>query len=176
MNLDELWEKALNNTQILRSRLSNLFTFEATQLPYIFLAESSVNLGDTVLRKGKVYADKPLIILPKNFPQFEGFKFKEDFATDQEQVRTFLLMRGMNLPSLKYSNLTYKLDIYEGTLNKATDELSKELEKKEDVHTGLITGPEEAWQFSIIIYVSTLAAKSMSSDIINLFNKYRKKK
>jgi hypothetical protein len=66
MNIQDGWEKALKNTRIIRPRSKDLLTFEATEVPYILLSESSVNLGDTVVRKGRMMVEKPAIILPNN--------------------------------------------------------------------------------------------------------------
>jgi hypothetical protein len=57
MNIQEGWEKALKTTQIIRARAQSLETYSATQLPYIFLAESAVNSGDTVVRRGEVMVE-----------------------------------------------------------------------------------------------------------------------
>ncbi len=43
MDIQELWEHARKRTEILRMRLQDLSTCESTRVPYIFLAESSVN-------------------------------------------------------------------------------------------------------------------------------------
>ena len=75
MDITDRWEKALKKTEIIRSRVQALSTFEATELPYIFLAESSVNIGDSVVRKGKILVEKPNIIMPENLPFLEGFDF-----------------------------------------------------------------------------------------------------
>ena len=78
MNIQDGWEKALKYTKIIRPRPKDLLTFEATEVPYIFLSESLVNLGDTVVRKGQIMVEKPAIILPSNMPQFEGFDFEKE--------------------------------------------------------------------------------------------------
>ena len=75
MDIQELWERALKNTEIIRPRVQELHTFSSTQLPYVFLSESSINAGDTVVRKGEVLVEKPSLILPADSPQFEGFSF-----------------------------------------------------------------------------------------------------
>jgi hypothetical protein len=176
VNLEENWKKAVSKTEILRSRITNLLTFDSTVLPYIFLAESAVNPGDTLVRKGEVIVEKPLLILPENFPQFEGFDFKKELKANDDSVRTLLLMRGITFPSLKYHNITSSIDISEGSLAKAIKENKKELERREDLTTGLITGPEDCWQFSILLYIATLVSKSAASDIRKLLDKFRKNK
>lgn len=174
MNLEEKWKKAVSKTEIIRVRMTNLLTFESTTLPYVFLAESIVNPGDTVVRKGKVIAEKPLLILPENFPQFEGFDFKKDLKVNDDSVRTLFLMRGIAFPSLKYQNITSTIDISEGPLAKTIKENKRKLEKKEDLTTGLIAGLEDCWQLSILLYIATLVSKSAASDIQKLLDKFKK--
>ena len=72
MNIYDAWTRALKSTDIIRSRVSALQTFNETRVPYIFLAPSSVNDGDTVVRKGEIVVEKPSLILPPNIPQLEG--------------------------------------------------------------------------------------------------------
>lgn len=174
MNLEEKWKKALSKTEIVRARMTHLLTFEPTILPYIFLAESVVNTGDTVVRKGEVIVEKPLLVLPENFPQFEGFDFKKGLKANDDSVRTLLLMRGINFPSLKYHNITSSIDISEGSLTKALKENKELLEQKEDLITGLITGPEDCWQLSVLLYIATMVSKSAASDIKRLLDKFKK--
>ena len=47
MNIYELWEKALKHTEIIRPRILPLLTYARTELSYIFLAESVVNMNIT---------------------------------------------------------------------------------------------------------------------------------
>lgn len=175
MELEERWDRAVKKTEIIRSRLGKLLTLEDTGLPYIFLAESSVNIGDTVVRSGKILVHKPLIVLPQNFPQFDGFDFEKDYHVNNDIVRTLLLMRGISFPSLKYSNEISTVEVHEQSLQKAIKYYSLKLEKAEDVQCGFIIGPEDTWQFSILIYVSILMTKSASNDITKLMNDFKKK-
>ncbi len=171
MSLQEKWERAIGETKILRPRLRSLLAFENTELPYTCLTKSVVNVGDTVVRKGKVVVHKPMIVLPRDLPQFEGFEFERDFdEVDEDEIGRFLLMRGVSFPMLKYSNQTYTVNLFEGPLGKAIGHFSRQLERKEDVHSGLITGPEDSWQFSVLIYVGTLAVRSAPHDIERLLD------
>lgn len=174
-DLQRIWQKALRETEILRARISALFTFKPTDMPYIFLAPSSVNVGDTVVRKGKVIVYEASLILPRNFPIFEGFEFEQDYHVDADTVRTFLLVRGVSFPSFKYHHQTYNVDIHEGPLEKAIKHYMQELERKEDVHTGLITGPEDCWQFSVLIFVAAMVQRCAPDDIRRLLEELRRR-
>lgn len=174
MNIQDAWEKALKSTRIIRSRAHELQTFSDTNIPYVFLSKAVVNAGDTIVRKGEVTVQKPTIILPSHLPQFDGFDFEKEFEIGQDIVTNFLLVRGITFPSMKYNNKTSSLDIYEGHLEKATAYYKDKLQLKEDVHSGLIVGPEDCWQFCVLIFMCTQVAKSVNSDIRKLLERFRK--
>ena len=175
MNIQDSWEKALEKTKIIRPRAQELQTFSDTDLPYTFLAEALVNKGDTVVRRGQVLVEKPAIILPSNLPQFDGFDFEKEFDSGQDMVTNLLLVRGVTFPSMKYNNKTFSLNIYDGHIEKAIAHYSNMLQRQEDVHSGLIVGPEDCWQFSVLIFICTQVAKSANTDIRKLWEHFRKK-
>lgn len=165
MDLEERWQKTLDETRIIRFYHALLSSHEATEIPYIFLAASSINEGDTVMRKGRVMIDKPLIILPQNMPQFSGFELEEIFGLDENSLRLFFMVRGIRFPSLKYQHEIATVDIVEGELKKAIDQKADELERQEDLVTGLIVGSSELWQLSVLLYIIILINRSASSDL-----------
>ena len=175
MDLEEKWSKALAETAIIRSRISYLSTFDTTTISYIFLAESAINLGDTVVRRGKVMVHRTAIILPEDMPQFEGFEFEKDYQVNADMVKMFLLVRGASFPSLKYEHEISSLEVYEGRLEKARAYFKQELERREDVETGLIIGSDDCWQFSLLIYIGLLIGKSLPSDLRRLWDRYKDK-
>ena len=175
MDINSAWQKALQNTEIIRTRVRALLTTMDTRVPYILLSESSINDGDTVVRKGEVMVEKPSIIIPPLSPQFEGFEFeKNDF--NEDSLINFLIVRGISFPSLKYDNRTQSLDIHEGKLSQAIKNFQEDLQRKEDVHTGLVVGPEDCWQFSLLIFICTQVAKNADQDIRHLLDEYKKRK
>lgn len=175
MDLEKKWEEALEQTEIIRLRVAYLATFEATAIPYIFLAESAINAGDTLVRRGKVLVHHPEIILPEDMPRFEGFDFEKNHQVNPDMVRLFLMVRGISFPSLKYKHEVSQLDIYEGALAKAKEYFRRELERTEDAQTGLIAGPEDCWQFALLIYVGLLISKSAPSDLRRFWEKFKDK-
>jgi len=171
MDIEQLWEKAKERTEVVRGRAKGLSTFSDTTVPYIFLAESAVNEGDTVVRKGKIIVDKPMIILPQDLPVFEGFDFEKELGLGQDLVQTFFLMRGLKFPSLRYNNTVYELEVEELSLSKSIAKYKGKMEREENITTAIIAGPEECWQFSILLYIAALAGRCARTDIMNLMNK-----
>lgn len=160
MNLEVLWERAKNKTQILRARAGALSDLQSTIIDYVLLAESQINPQDTVIRKGKVWVHKPLIILPREIPIFEGFDFE-----DVDNIPSFMLMRGIQFPPLKYSNATDSIEVYKGLISSVIDDFMDRFQQREDIKTGLIKGIEQGWQFSVLIYVGFLVFRQVPSDI-----------
>ena len=174
MEFEKAWHKALKNTEIIRSRARILQTVSDTQVPYIFLAESSINHGDTVVRKGSVVVQKPSLIVPPNNPQFNGFEFDTEEGVDQNQLINFFIVRGVSFPSLRYNNQTNSLDVFEGRLSQAIEHYKNLLQQQEDVTAGLITGPEDVWQFSLLIFVASQIMKNADMDIRKLLDEHHR--
>ena len=174
-DLQELWDRARRRTEIIRMRLQDLATFNATVVPYCFLAESSLNRGDTVVRRGHVLIERPGIILPSFSPQFEGFPFDPALHLNDDALSTFLLVRGIQFPSLKYRHQLSSLDVVERSLQQAIEECADRLSAAEDVTTGLVIGPEEAWQFSILLLVGALVVRSSEGDLRRILDAWRRR-
>ncbi|MCB9747977.1 MAG: hypothetical protein H6755_06170 [Candidatus Omnitrophica bacterium] len=174
MDFEKAWNNALRNTEIIRSRVQALMTHADTRVPYILLCESTVNLGDTVVRQGEVLVNKPSIIVPPNNPQFKGFDFEQN-PFQQNNLVNFLLVRGISMPSMYYDNKTHSLDIFEGKMSKAIEYYQDLLQKQENVQTGLLTGPEDYWQFSLLVFICSQIIKNADQDIRRLMEEYRKK-
>lgn len=176
MDFEQAWTKALKETEIIRARVQALQPLSTTRVPYILLSESSINVGDTVARRGEVYVQKPSLIVPPNNPQFQGFEFEKEGSFDQNSFMNFLIVRGVSIPSLRYDNKTAFLDIYEDKLSAAVKHYRDLLQRKEDVETGLLIGPEDCWQFSLLIFICTQIARNADQDIRRLLDEYHKKK
>ena len=177
MDFEEIWGRALKHTEIIRSRVKALEMTGDTRVPYVFLSESSINLGDTVVRKGEILVQKPSLFIPPNNPQFQGFEFdREEDEFDETSFINFLIVRGISIPSLRYDNKTSSLDVYEGKLSKAIKHYERALQRQEDVRTGLLAGPEDCWQFSILIFICSQIIKNADQDIRRLLDDYHKKK
>lgn len=174
MNIQDYWEKALKQTEIIRPRVQPLSVYTATQMPYVFLAESSVNTGDSVVRKGEVFVEKPSLILPSDQPQLEGFDADDKSSWSTEGMINFLFVRGVRFPSFKFNNKVMQLDVYEGKLKQAVDHYLKQLQQKENISTGLVIGPEDCWQFSILIFAALQAGKQADSDMRRLLDDWQR--
>jgi hypothetical protein len=175
MDIQELWDNARKRTEILRMQVQDLSIVDTTVVPYIFLGESSLNVGDTVVRKGHVLIERPSIVLPSFSPQFEGFKWDPELHLSDDAIATFLLVRGIHFPSLKYRHQISSLEVFEDPLRKAIEHFTHQLTVAEDIKTGLVVGPEAAWQFSLLLLVGALVIRSAEGDLRRILEEWRKR-
>ena len=174
MDIEKNWNKAMKNTEIIRSRIKALEIYGDTHVPYVLLSESAINLGDTVVRSGEVLVAKPSLIVPPDNPQFKGFEFEDRQSINENTLINFLLVRGISLPSLMYNNKISSLDVFEGKLSGAIKHYEKILQSQENVKTGLITGPEDCWQFSLLIFICSQIIRDADNDIKKLLDDHRR--
>jgi len=170
IDLEKKWNEAIKKTKIIRTRYAKLNTFNKTILPYVLINRSTINKGMTVIREGKVEVLPAMIHLPDGSPIFDGFNFFDTTEYSDETIKTFLLVRGIKLPSLKYSNDETKLDLSEKTVDEVVKDYQELLARKEDLDTGIILGIPEVWQFSLLIYILSNITKSLNNDIKNIFD------
>ena len=175
MNIQDSWEKAFKITEIIRPRVKPLETFQATHLPYIFLAESTGASGDTIVKKGEVTVERPALVLPYGLPQFMGFNLEEEMGLNEDFLASFFLVRGVSFPSMKYSNSIASTDVYKGKLSEAIAHYSQALHREEDVHSGLVTGSLDCWQFSIMIFIGSQMMRSADGDFRKLFEDFQRR-
>ncbi len=174
MDLEKFWNKALKKTEIIRARVKALQTSQETHVPYVLLSESSINLGDTVVRRGEILVHKPSLIVPPNNPQFSGFDFEEEDGVDENSLVNYLLIRGVTLPSMRYDNSTSVLNVFEGKLSAAIKHYQDLFAQEENVSTGLIAGPEDCWQFSLLIFICSQVMRNAETDFKKLFDNFNK--
>ena len=175
MDIAALWDRARKDTEIVRMQLRDLATFERTPMPYIFLAESALHAGDTVVRQGHVVIERPAIILPNFSPQFEGFEVSDALPLTPETLATFLLVRGIQFPSMRYRHQLSSLDVFEGSLQQGIQHYTNRLAAAEDTRTGLVIGPEAAWQFSVLLLVGALVVRSSEGDLRRILESWRRR-
>ena len=169
MGLHEDFAKALSETKIHRHRDTQLLTFGSTELPYIMLGESAVNIGDTVVRRGVVRVEKPQLILLRDPMEFEGFEYE----SNPSEASAFLALGRMaSFPPGKYSNIEHRMEVFEGGLEKAIEHYDRRLDENDDGLTGLVTGPADFWALSLFVYVGKTVARSAPTDMNEMIRRH----
>jgi hypothetical protein len=171
MDIDsERIENAARHTEILRRPRQHLATFGITNIYYYLVtepvyAEITHDINETVIREGRVIAERPKIVTPYYLIHLEGFSYDA-----RRYFETLLRMHGPNAPGLFY---TYKnepkgLNIVSERWPAVVNKLNAEIDKKGDPLMSIIKGQDDLWDVSLLKFIYDVSSWSAPSNIAQL--------
>ena len=164
---DEKIREAVERTEILRAPRQNLFTFGTTNIYYYLVTEPAYselikNTSETVVREGRVIAEKPRIVTPYYLSSLEGF------STDARSYFDALIkVYGPNVPGLFYSyrNEPKELNIVSDNLLSVVDKLNTGIDKRGDPLAAIIKGQDELWDVALIKFIFEMTKNSLQDNL-----------
>jgi hypothetical protein len=163
-------EQAARYTEILRHPRQHLATFGITNIYYYLLSEPvyseiTNDTSETVIREGRVIAERPKIVTPYYLTHLEGFSFDA-----RRYFETLLSMHGPDTPGLFY---TYKnepkgLNIVSDRWPAVVVKLNTEIDKKGDPLISIIKGQDDLWDVSLLKFIYEISTRSAPSNIAQL--------
>ena len=171
MDIDnERIEHAAHNTEILRHPRQHLSTFGITNIYYYLVTEPVYtelvsDVAETVIREGRVIAERPKIVTPYYLTQLEGFSYDA-----RQYFQKLLMMHGPNAPGLFY---TYKnepkgLNIVSDTMPAVIEKLNVEIDKKGDPLAAIIKGQDDLWDVSLLKFIYEITSRSVHGNMAQL--------
>ncbi len=171
MNLDdERIEYAVSHTEILRPPRQTLSTFGATNIYYYLVTEPSYRdfgegEGETVVREGRVLAERPRVVTPAYLVNMEGFG---------EHAKRYLEMvtreHGPHAPGIFYGyrNEPKEMNIVSSDMSTVVRKLEEEIDKEGGPLTTIIKGVDELWDVSLLKFIFDMTSYSLGSNVIEL--------
>lgn len=167
---DEQIRQAVKNTEILRLPKRSLATFGTTNLNYYLVTEPSYSelVSDdveTVIREGRVIAERPKIVTPYYLSRLEGF--------GPEARRYFdilLKTHDPNTPGLfyTYKNESKGLNIVSESLTAVVDKLNAEIDQRNDPLASIIKGEDLLWDVSILRFIYEITRSSLGDNVTQM--------
>lgn len=157
-------------TKVLRAPRQALATFGITSVSYYMVTEPVYDelLGEThetVVRRGKVTAERPQIVTPFYLLNlFRGFEHGEEYAN-------FLAsMYGTDSPGLMYS---YRNDLEETSIvsdpvETVAARLAEGLEQEGENMAAVIRGVDHLWDVSLMRFMFELTVSSLGQNVSEL--------
>jgi len=164
---DDRIEYAVRHTEILRLPRQTLATFGTTNIYYYMVtepayAELTRDVSETVVREGRVIAERPRIVTPYYLSRLEGFspEARKYFET---LVRTY----GSDVPGLfyAYKNEPKKLTIISDKWLSVVDRLNTEIDKRGDPLVSIIKGQDELWDVSLMRFIYEVIRASLKNNL-----------
>jgi len=164
---DERIREAVRRTEILRAPKQNLATFGMTNIYYYLVTEPvyselAKNVTETVVREGRVIAEKPRIVTPYYLSRLEGFS-----SEARKYFEALIEAHGSSAPGLfyTYKNEPKELNIVSDNLLSVVDKLNTEINKRGDPLTSIIKGEDEFWDVSLMKFIYEMTRSSLRNNL-----------
>ncbi len=174
-NESERIEHAARQTEIVRHPRQHLATFGTTNIYYYILSEPAypdLSPGtdkssgtETVIREGRVIAERPKIVTPYYLTHLEGFSY--DARRYFEKLMT---MQGPSAPGLfyTYKNEPGELNIVSNNVKAVIDKLNEEIDGKNDPLMAIIKGQDDMWDVSLLKFIYETTSRSVGGNIAQM--------
>jgi hypothetical protein len=167
---DERIKYAVKHTEILRAPKQTLDTFGTTNIYYYLVTEPAYSelekdVNETVLRQGRVIAERPRIVTPYYLSRLEGFS-----ADARKYFESLSGTHGSPTAGLfyNYKNEPKPLTIISSNLLSVVDKLNAEIDKRGDPLTSIIKGEDEFWDVSLIKFIYEMTRGSLQDNLTQL--------
>jgi len=170
---DERIEQAVRNTEILRLPKQSLDTFGITNIRYYLLTEPVYTdiepvSTETVIREGKVIAERPRIVTPYYLSRVEGFS-----SDAKHYFENLIHMHGANSPGLfyTYKNEPKEMNIVSDSLLTVADRLNRDIDSRGDPLTSIIKGEDHLWDVSLLKFIYEMTLNSAQGNLMQMGNR-----
>ena len=154
--------RAAEQTWVVRYPKQHLATFGTTSLSYYVVTEPIYREiqpedSESVVRQGKVVAEKPAIVTPYYAMNLDGFS---DDA--YSYFRHLSQEYGPNSPGIlyKYRNEAEKTDILSGPPADIARRISDDLDSKNDDLSVVMVGVDELWDVALLKFIYEFTSRS----------------
>jgi hypothetical protein len=169
-NESERIEYAARHTQIVRHPRQHLATFGITNVYYYLVTEPTYSeithdTNETVIREGRVIAERPKLVTPYYLTHLEGFSYDA-----RQYLEKLMIMHGPNAPGLYYSykNEPKELNIVSDNWQLVVEKLNDEIDKKGDPLAAIIKGQDDLWDVSLLKFIYEITSRSVQSNLAQM--------
>ena len=167
---DDRIEYAVRHTEILRLPKQSLSTFGTTNIYYYLVtepayAELTKDVNETVIREGRVIAERPRIVTPYYLSRIEGFSLEA-----RRYLDALIRVHGSDAPGLFYTyrNEPKELNIVSEKWISVVDKLNAEIDKRGDPLASIIKGEDELWDVSLLKFVYEITRTSVQNNLAQM--------
>jgi len=159
MEKDDKIKYALEHTELIRAPQQKLSTFGSSVIDYYVVTELVGNLS--VVRDGKVIAERPKIVTPAYLVNVEGFS---------EQARRYVAMMARERPYesgifYRYKNEPKGMNVVSEPIKQVINKLSSQMEEQNNPLSTIIRGVEELWDVSLLMFIYELTTQSVRTNM-----------
>jgi hypothetical protein len=164
---DERIRYAVLNTEILRAPRQSLYTFGTTNITYYLVtrpayADPHDEVRETVVREGRVLAEKPRIVTPVYLSRLEGFG-----AEAKRYFESLAREYGAHTAGVfyTYKNEPREMNIVSDDLPSVVEKINARIDERKDNLAAIIRGEDVLWDVSLIKFIFDLTRRSVGDNV-----------
>lgn len=161
------WQKAVEQTFVVRFPKQHLATFGATNIKYYVVTEPAFQeempeSDEGVLRTGKVLAERPTIVTPSYMANLEGFS-----SDAYEFFNDLARQEGPNSPGImyQYKNQPENTETVGGIPTEIAHRISKDLNERQEEMSVVMVGVNELWDVALLKFIYEFTASSVAGNV-----------
>jgi hypothetical protein len=159
MEMEDKIRYAVERPELIRPPQQKLATFGSTTLSYYVVTGLAENIS--VIRDGKVVAERPRIVTPSYLVNVEGFS---------ESARKYITMMAAEHPHdpgvfYGYKNEPKDMNVVSESVRQVIGKLDARLEEEKNPLSTIIKGVEEFWDVSLLMFMYHLTRNAVSSNV-----------
>lgn len=170
MEIDERIRYAVERTKIFRPPEQALATFGLTTIQYYLLTEPVYSEllgegGETVVREGKVIAEKPKLVTPYYLLNlFEGFDHGREFA------EYMLKQCGPHEAGMlyRYRNEPQGMNILSSPIESVAENIKNKIDGEHNTLAAIILGVDELWDISLMKFIHDITTSSLRRNMMEM--------
>jgi len=167
---DERIRQAVEHTETLRLPRQSLASFGMTNIHYYLLTEPVYKemvgeTAETVIREGKVIAERPRVVTPYYLSRLQGFS-----GEAKRYFEMLLRQHGPAAPGLLYGyrNEPQELNIVSDSLPAVVARLNEDIDRRGDPLTSIIKGEDDLWDVSLMKFIFDLTRSSVKDNLMQI--------
>lgn len=159
MEMEDKIRYAVEHTELIRPPQQRLATFGSTTISYYVVTGLAENI--TVVRDGKVVAQRPRIVTPSYLINVEGFS---------EQAGSYIAMMAREHPHepgifYRYKNEPKEMNVVSESITEVVSKLNAQLEEENNPLSAIIKGVEELWDVSLLMFIYHLTRRAARGNV-----------
>lgn len=159
MDMDERIREAMQKTELVRPPARRLATFGSTTMDYYVVTDLSEEMS--VVREGKVLAERPRIVTPYYLLRVEGFS---------EGARRYLGMMAeehAHEPGIFYTyrNEPHSMNIVSEPIGVVLGNLTSRLDAEDRPLSAVIRGVEDVWDLAVMMFIYDLTRRAVGGNV-----------
>jgi hypothetical protein len=165
METDDKIKYALEHTELVRAPRQELETFGSSVIDYYVVTELVGNVS--VVRDGKVIAERPKIVTPAYLANIEGFS---------DQAKKYIAMMARERPYesgvfYRYKNEPKGMNVVSEPIKQVINKISSQIEEQHNPLSTIIKGVEELWDVSLLMFIYELTTRSVRTNMAEFTRK-----